>query len=149
VQINNAKKWRNMTEVLIFNKRTKLFWSWVNYMWFYLHSSQKNDKNIVTLWRLCAKNLFLVASPGGYYFIAAFQGCFNCTQLQIHASCQSSSQLLFWNVFLEILWANSVHIKAFAIICGCLWAISEYWEVKSISCWGCIVFRHCEGKDSR
>ena len=52
--------------------------------------------------------------------------------------------------FLEILWANSVHSKTFAIICGCFyWASSEYWEVKSISCWGRIVFRHCEGKDSR
>ena len=29
------------------------------------------------------------------------------------------------------------------------WASSEYWEVISFSCWGCIVFRHCEGKDSR
>jgi len=27
--------------------------------------------------------------------------------------------------FLEILWANSVHIKTFAIICGCFnWASS-------------------------
>jgi len=29
------------------------------------------------------------------------------------------------------------------------WASSEYWEVKSIIYWGCIVFRHCEGEDSR
>jgi len=29
--------------------------------------------------------------------------------------------------FLEILWANSVHIKTFAIISGCFyWANSEY-----------------------
>jgi len=53
-------------------------------------------------------------------------------------------------LFLEILWANLVHITTFAIVCRCFhYASSEYWEVKSISCWGCIVFRHCEGKDSR
>ena len=52
-------------------------------------------------------------------------------------------------VFLEILWANSVHIKTFTIICGYFyWASSEYWEVKSISCWGGIAFRHYEGRDS-
>ena len=52
--------------------------------------------------------------------------------------------------FLEIIWANSVHIETFRIISGCFyWASSEYGEVKSISCWGCIVLRHCEGKDSR
>ena len=52
--------------------------------------------------------------------------------------------------FLENFWANSVHIKTFAIIGGCFyWASSDYWTVKSISCWGCIVFHHCEGKDSR
>jgi len=52
---------------------------------------------------------------------------------------------LFWN-----FWANSAHIKTFAIICGCsYWTSSEYWEVKSINCWDCIVFRHCEGKDSK
>jgi len=49
-----------------------------------------------------------------------------------------------------ILWVISVHIKIFAIICGWFyWASSEYWEVISISCWGCIVFHHCEGKDWR
>jgi len=33
--------------------------------------------------------------------------------------------------FLDIIWANSVHIKIFAIICGCFyWGSSEYWEVK-------------------
>jgi len=52
--------------------------------------------------------------------------------------------------FLDIFWVNSVHIKTFEFICGCFyWASSEYWKVKSISCWGGIVFRHCEGKDSR
>jgi len=35
----------------------------------------------------------------GYHFIAARQGCFNYPQLQIHTSCPSTSQMLFWNVF--------------------------------------------------
>jgi len=47
----------------------------------FLHSSQRRVKTIVTLWILSTKNLFLVAQPGGCHFIAAFQGCFNCTKL--------------------------------------------------------------------
>ena len=57
-------------------QKTKLFWSWVNYLWLHLHSSE-----------------------GGYHFFAACQGCFNCTQLPIHTACPSTSQLLFWNFF--------------------------------------------------
>jgi len=73
-----------------------------------------------------------IPRTGGYHFIAACQGCFNCNQLQIHTSWPTTSQLLFWNVVLEILWANAVwHIKTFAIICGCFyWASSEHWESK-------------------
>ena len=80
----------------------------------------------------------------------ACQGCFNCTQLQIHTSCPSTNQLLFWKFFLEILCENSVkHIKTFTIICGCHYrASSEYWEVNGINSWDCILLRHCEGKDS-
>jgi len=48
--------------------------------------SKKSENTIATLWILITKNLFLVAQPGGYHFIAACQGCFNCTQLQIHTS---------------------------------------------------------------
>jgi len=51
---------------------------------------------------LRTKNLFLVAQPGGYHFILACQGCFKCTQLHIHTSCPSTSQLLFWNNFWKL-----------------------------------------------
>jgi len=44
------KKWRNSSEVSLFQNRTKLFWSWVNYMWLHLQSSQKRVK--ILLW-LC------------------------------------------------------------------------------------------------
>ena len=53
----------------------------------------------MTLWILRAKNLFLVAQPGGFHFILVCQGCFNCAHLKIHTSCPSTSQLLFWNIF--------------------------------------------------
>jgi len=43
--------------------------------------AKKSEKTIVTLWILSTKNLFLVAQPGGYHFIAACQGCFNSTKL--------------------------------------------------------------------
>jgi len=43
-----------------------------------------------------------------HYGLSALGEMKYCTQLQIHTSCPSTSQLLFWNVLLEILWANSV-----------------------------------------
>jgi len=70
--------------------------------------AKEGEKTIVTLWILCTKNLFLTASPGGQHFILTCQGLFKCAQLHIHTSCPSTSQLLFWSVFLEILWANTV-----------------------------------------
>jgi len=74
-------------------------------------SAKKSAKTIVTLWILSTKILFLVGQPGGYHFIEVCQGCFNCIQLQIRTSCPSASQLFFF----EILWANSVHNKTFAV----------------------------------
>jgi len=67
-----------------------------------------SEKTTVTLWILSTKNVFLTTQPGDYHFILACQGCFKCTQLHIHTSRPSTNQLLFWNVFLEILLANSV-----------------------------------------
>jgi len=69
--------------------------------------TNKSERIIVTLWILSTKNLFLTAQPSGYHFILACQGCFECTKLHIHTSYPSTSQLLFWNVFLEIIWVNS------------------------------------------
>jgi len=52
----------------------------------FAHFAKKSEKTIVT-WRILrTKHLFLVASPGGYHFIAACQGFFKCTQLHIHTS---------------------------------------------------------------
>jgi len=70
-----------MLRIRAARSKTKLFWSWVNFVWLHLHSSQSRVKTIATLWILSTKNLFLVAQPGGYHFIAACQGCFNCTKL--------------------------------------------------------------------
>jgi len=132
-------------------QKTKLFSSWMNYVWLHLHSWQRRVKR---LWWLCGywvpKTYFSQRNQVAITLSQLAKDTSIVTQLRIHISCPSTSQLLFWNVFLEILWANSVHIKTFAIICGCFyWASSEYWEVKSINCWDCIVFRHCEGKDSK
>jgi len=66
--------------------------------------------------------------------------------LHVHRQASCCSETFFWKIFERIL-LNT--LKTFAIICGCFdRASSEYWEVKSINCWGCIVFRQCEGKDS-
>ena len=109
--------------------------------------AKKSEKTVVTLWILRAKNLFFSVTR----WLSLYRSL--PSMLQLYPASNSyfmTSQLLFWNVFLEILWANSVHIKSFSIICGCFyWARSKYWEVKSINCWGCIVFRHCQGKNSR
>jgi len=70
--------------------------------------AKKSEKTVVALWILRTKNLFLVALPDGYHFIAVCQGCFNSTQLHIQTSCPSTNQLFLWNVFLEILWAKFV-----------------------------------------
>ena len=49
--------------------------------------------------------------------------------------------------FLEILWANFVHIKTFAVICGCFyWANSEYKKSKAsvvevVSCFATVKAR--------
>jgi len=50
----------------------------------------------------------VTTTPGGYYFILACQGSFKCTHLHIHSSCPSTSRLLFWKYYMEIIWANSV-----------------------------------------
>jgi len=52
--------------------------------------------------------------------ILACQGCFKRTQLRIYTSSPFTSQLMFWNVFLEIIWAKLIwDIKIFAIVSGC------------------------------
>jgi len=48
--MKNEKKWRNTSEVPLFQKRTKWFWSWVNYVWLHLHSSLKR---VIRLLWLC------------------------------------------------------------------------------------------------
>jgi len=80
--------------------------------------AKESEKTIVTLWILSTKNLFLTAQSGGYHFILVCQECFKCTQLHIHTSCPSTSQMLFWNIFFEILWANSVED-----ICNNFWLL--------------------------
>jgi len=57
--------------------------------------AERSEKTFVTLWILSTKNLFLTAQPGGYHFILVCQGFLKCTQLHIHTSCPSTSQLLF------------------------------------------------------
>jgi len=47
------KKERNMTEVSLFQKRIKLFWSWVNYVCLPLHSSQRRVKRLLWLCGYC------------------------------------------------------------------------------------------------
>jgi len=49
-----------MTEVSLFQKRTKLFWSWVHHVWLHLHSSQRKVKRLLWLWILDTKVFFLV-----------------------------------------------------------------------------------------
>jgi len=61
------------------------------------------------------KTFFSQRNQVAYHFIAACQGCFNCTQLQIHTP--STSQLLFWNVFFwkffERILSTLRHLLAF------------------------------------
>jgi len=65
--------------------------------------------------------------------------------LHVHRQINCCSVTLFWKFSERSLFNTLRH----AIICGCFrWASSEYWEVKSINCWGCIVFCHWEGKNS-
>jgi len=89
--------------------------------------TKKSEKTIVTV-DIEYQKRFSCSVTSWLSLYRSLSRMFNCTQLQMHTSCPSTSQLLFWNAFLEILWANSVHIKTFAIICGCFcWASSEYW----------------------
>jgi len=126
-----------MSRIRAARSKIKLFWSWVNYVWLHFCTVRKDE------WRL----LWLC----GYW---APKTCFSWrNQVAVTLSQLSKDVSIvpsFWNVFLEILWANSVHMNIFAVISGCFyWASSEYWEVKSIRCSVCIVFRHCECKNSR
>ena len=43
------KKWGNSSEIPLFRKRTKWIWSWVNYVWLHLQSSQKRVKTLLWL----------------------------------------------------------------------------------------------------
>jgi len=46
--ISNAEKWRNATEVSLFPKRTKSFWSRMNYVRLhYFHSSRRRVKRLL------------------------------------------------------------------------------------------------------
>jgi len=56
--ISNAEKWRNTPEASFFQKRTKLFWSWVNYMWLHLHSLQRRVKRLLWLCGYCVPKTY-------------------------------------------------------------------------------------------
>jgi len=56
--INNAEKWRNTTEVPLFHNRTTSFWSWVNYAWLHLHSSQRRVKRLLWLCGYCVPKTY-------------------------------------------------------------------------------------------
>jgi len=73
-----------------------------------------------------------VTFTSGNHFILACHGRFKCTQLHIHTSCPSRSQLLFWNVS----FGNSLsELYRHEDICSHFWLLlirSEYREVQSI-----------------
>jgi len=113
--INNAEKWRNTTEVSLFQKRTKLFWIWVNYVWMQLHSSQSRVERLLWLcgyWvKLISRSLTRWLSP--YRSLPRM--------LQLYPASNSyfisiDKPTVVLKHFLKILWANSVHIKTFTII---------------------------------
>jgi len=105
--------------------------------------ANKSERTIVTLWILITKKLFLVA--------------ITFSQLAKDASIVPSFNSYFMSierptVVLKRFFRNYLSELCSRDICNHLWlllASSEYWEVKSISCWGCIVFHHCDGKDSK
>ena len=130
--------------------RTKLFWSWVNYVWLHLHSLQRKWKDYCDFVDIDYQKLI---SRRVTRWLSLHRSL--PRMLWLHQA--SNSYLMFINkaaVVLKHFFGNSlsesVHIKSFEMICGCFyWTSSEYSEVKSISCWGHSVFHHCEGKDSR
>jgi len=50
-----------MTEISLFQKRTILFLSWVNYVWLHLHSSQTRVKRLLLLWGYCVLVILLMS----------------------------------------------------------------------------------------
>jgi len=107
--ISNAEIWRNTTEVSLFQRRTKWSWSWVNYVWLHLHSSQRRMKRLLWLCGYGAPKLISLSVTRWLSLYRSLPRMLQLyTQLQYHTSCPSTSQQLFWNIFLEILWANYV-----------------------------------------
>jgi len=148
----NAENWKNMTEASLFQKKGLNYFEaeWITYGC--ICAVRKEE------WKDCCDFVDIeyqtLISRSVTRWLPLYRSLPRMLQLYPASNSYFMSSMNTPTVvqkrFLEILWANSVHIKTFTIICGCFyWASSEYWEVKSISCWGCIVFRHCEGKDSR
>ena len=107
--------------------------------------AKKSEKTVVILWILSTKTYFSQRNQVATTLLQLAKDASNVPSfkfiLHVHQQASCCSETFFWKFF--------ERIKTFAMISGCFyWANSEYWEVKSISRWGCIVFRHCEGKDS-
>ena len=106
---NHARSYHRVG--LISGKHGKVFWSWVNYVWLHLHSSQRTVKRL--LWLVDIEYQKYI-SRSVTRWLSLYRSL--PRMLQLYPASNSyfmTSRLLFWNIFLEILWANSVHIKYF------------------------------------
>ena len=105
---NNAEKWRNTTEVSLFQKGTKLFWSWVNYVWLHLHSSQSKVKRLLWLCGYCVPNTYF--SERNQVVITLSQLAKDASIvpslkfiLHVHRQAKCCSETFFWICFERIL----------------------------------------------
>ena len=110
--ISNAEKWRNTTEVSLFQKRTKLFWSLVNYVWLHLHSSQRRVKKLLGFWGYWVPKT---------YFCWCNHVAITLSQLakdasivpsfkfipHVHQQANCCSEMFFWKFFERILFTLS------------------------------------------
>jgi len=114
------KKWRNSSEVTIFVKRTKWFWSWVDYVWLHLQSSQKRVKRL--LW-LCGYWVprTSISQPNQVAIILSLRAkdASNAPSftfiLHVHRQDRCCSETFFWKFSERALYKTLRHLQSFLV----------------------------------